>query len=78
MKKPRRQVGCKPVQYHCYDSCNACGGNNEVTTVDTIEYHVMECKTKCKDCGHEDYWTHGFFESSQDIDSKCQTYSFRR
>lgn len=68
----------KPVEYHCYDSCNKCRGANDVTTVDTTNYQISECRTKCKDCGFEDYWAYGFFESSQDMESKCQTYSFGR
>ena len=74
--KPRINSSNEPTQYHCNDSCNACGGNNEVTVTDTLEGHLMECKTKCKDCGHDDYWAHGFFESSQEMESKCNKYSF--
>ena len=67
----------EPVKYHCHDSCNACGGNNNCETTDSMEGRMMECKTKCTDCGHTDYWAHGFFESSCEIESKCKTYSFK-
>lgn len=60
--------------YHCADSCNACTGTNEVTVKDTIEGHVCEAETVCKDCGHQDYWAYGFFESGQHIESKCRKY----
>lgn len=66
----------KPTEYHCYDSCNKCCGVNEFEVTDFVDGHIMECKTKCKDCGFEDYWAHGFFESGQEIESKCQKYSF--
>ena len=60
--------------YHVIDSCNACGGDNEVKVKDTINYHICEAETVCSDCGHQDYWAYGFFESSQDIESKCDKY----
>ena len=74
LKTPKKNTG--PVKYHCYDSCNKCGDVNDVQVTDSMEGHLMECKTKCIKCGFEDYWAHGFFESSQDIESKCKTYSF--
>lgn len=46
--------------------CNKCGGKNDVAIGDMIEGHITECLTKCKQCGFEDYWTYGFFESSAD------------
>lgn len=67
----------EPVKYHCNDSCNACGGVNEVTPVSKDGYHLEEAETKCKACGHEDYWAYGFFEGSEEIESKCRTYSFK-
>ena len=65
-----------PVKYHCHDSCNACGENNDVTVTDTMDGRMMECRTVCRDCGHTDYWAHGWFESGQEMESKCATYSF--
>ncbi len=67
-----------PVKYHCYDSCNACGEVNEVEAKALDGVHIEEAKTKCKSCGHDDYWAYGFFESSQEMESKCKTYSFSR
>lgn len=76
-KKPLYQVASdKPVEYHCNDSCNKCGDVNSITVTDTLGGRLMECKTKCLKCGFEDYWAHGFFESSQEIESKCKKYSF--
>ena len=66
----------EPVKYHCSNSCNACGEENEVTPTSKDGYHVEEAKTKCNTCGHEDYWAYGFFEGSEEMESKCRTYSF--
>lgn len=66
----------KPVEYCCHDSCNKCGGVNNSTTTDSLDGRMLECKTVCVNCGFRDYWAHGFFESSQEIISKCKTYSF--
>lgn len=66
----------EPVKYHCMNSCNACGGENELIKTYTCDYHIEEAVTKCKDCGHDDNWSYGFFESSQEMESKCKTYSF--
>ena len=62
--------------YHNMDSCNLCGNpnSNSVNVVDTINGYVSEASTVCGECGHEDYWAYGFFESSQDIESKCLKY----
>jgi len=62
----------KPVKYHCYDSCNKCGGVNDVSVTDATDAHTLECKKKCRDCGLGDYWAHGFFEYSQKIESEMQ------
>lgn len=62
------------VTYHVLESCNACGGVNSVAVKDTINHHVCEAETKCWDCGHEDYWAYGFFESGQHLESKCDKY----
>jgi len=61
--------------YHVKDSCNKCGGKNEVKANDTDNGIISEAFTKCKDCGFDDYWAHGFFESSQYMESKCRTYT---
>lgn len=77
IQKPAQPVKSdKPVKYHCYDSCNKCSGNNELISPSMDERGIYETKTKCKDCGFEDYWGYGFFESGQEMESKCKTYSF--
>lgn len=65
------------VEYHNKYSCNKCKGENEVTVTDSLDGHtIMGAKTKCSECGFEDYWCTGFFESGQDMISNCQKYSF--
>jgi len=59
---------------HVPTSCNYCGGENEITVTDSLDGHMHECRTQCKDCGKRDYWEHGYFESSQEIEGKCDTY----
>jgi len=63
------------AEYHCMDSCNKFGSENEIEVVDTISFHISEAKTSCKSCGHKDYWAYGFFESGQDMVSNCRKYS---
>ena len=60
--------------YHNPDSCNKCSGKNIVDVVDMADGHMSECKTKCTECGHIDYWAFGYFESGSEIESKCKTY----
>lgn len=65
------------VEYHCMGSCNKCSGENEMTVTDTMDSHfITEAKTKCNECGFEDYWAHGWFESGKDMVSNCEKYSF--
>ena len=65
------------VEYHCVGSCNKCKGSNSVEITDTLDGHtVLEAKTACSDCGFEDYWAYGWFESGQDMISKCEKYSY--
>lgn len=66
--------GNTKTTYHLETSCNKCSGRNEVTVLDSQEGHLHEAKTKCIDCGHEDYWYYGFFESSQHMESNCKMY----
>lgn len=61
------------VQYHRIDSCNKCGGLNRVTFGSE---HTGEASTKCTECGFEDYWAYGYFESGGSMESNCATYSF--
>lgn len=57
-------------------SCNKCGGmNNEVVEVVAIDGgYVSECTTKCRDCGFEDYWAYGHFESGTEMKGKSKKY----
>lgn len=64
------------TKYHVAESCNRCAGVNEMINPAIDERGVYESKTKCKDCGFDDYWAYGFFESSSEMESKCATYSF--
>ena len=44
---------------------------------DTLDGHTMlEAKTICSECGFEDYWAYGWFESGQDMISNCEKYSY--
>ena len=65
-------------KYHLINSCNKCGElQNEITPKSTIESHVCEAETLCKNCWFKDYWAYGYFESSCDqdgIESNCKTY----
>ena len=42
-------------------SCNKCGGNNELLKAIVDDGIIYEVETNCKDCGFDDYWSHGFF-----------------
>jgi hypothetical protein len=76
IEKTTNKGGQAEQQYHCYDSCNKCGGVNELIKPIYEECGIIETTTKCKDCGFDDFWAYGFFESMQTIECKCQTYSF--
>ena len=65
-------------EYHCVESCNNCGGTNDTKVTDSLEGYPLEYSTVCKDCGFKDHWAHGWFESSQNIKSKCNTYNFNK
>jgi hypothetical protein len=63
------------VEYHIKYSCNKCTfGVNALEIRDSEEGLISECKTKCRDCGFEDYWSHGFFKSGSEMVGKCKTY----
>ncbi len=71
------------TKYHEPSSCNKCGKgiNDFIGFPVTIESHLCETKTKCIDCGFEDYWAYGWFDSScceDGIESKCDTYETNR
>lgn len=63
------------TDYHVTKSCNACGGDNDVDWSDYVDSHPYEAKTKCNQCGHNDYWAYGWFESGI---GKCETYNFNQ
>jgi len=61
--------------YHCKESCNKCRAENGIKVIDTTDDYVSECETKCRECGHEDYWAYGFFQSGSEMESKCAMYT---
>lgn len=72
-KKYNNELNCmkekaieNKVVYDRYNICPICGGYNNVTAKDTIDNIICECKTKCNDCGHEDYWAYGCYESKKE------------
>lgn len=64
------------ANYHEPSSCNKCSGENQYLQAYFDEYLMVEVKTKCKDCGFDDYWAYGFFESSEDMVSNCKKYNY--
>ena len=64
------------IKYHDPDSCNKCSGQNRIIETSFEGGIMSEAKTKCTECGFEDYWAYGWFESGAEIESKCKTYSF--
>lgn len=70
----------RETQYHRLDSCNKCGGlnNRNVSFANPFDADSSHCaKTKCHDCGHEDLWDTGFFESGMEMVSNCKKYANR-
>lgn len=58
--------------YHRPESCNWCG--NLANNIVSGSFESGEIETECESCGHEDFWSYGFFESSESIESKCKKY----
>jgi len=54
-------------------SCNKCGELENQVVIGNLREDGAS--TKCKSCGFEDFWAFGFFESSQDIESKAKNYT---
>ena len=50
--------------YGIREKCNKCGGINDFSNKIFEESLVLECDTKCRDCGFEDYWAYGQFQST--------------
>lgn len=64
------------LNYDNMESCNACGAedSNDITIEDMVAGHICEVSTKCKLCGHEDYWAYGHFMSNASIVGKAKKY----
>lgn len=52
----------KTISYQEKVVCNSCKGENEILQSVVSGGLVYECETRCKVCGFEDYWSHGFFQ----------------
>lgn len=52
--------------YDMPSTCNKCGGPNNKLARDPFYEGCGETETKCRDCGFDDYWSYGHFESSCD------------
>jgi len=60
--------------YHEPSTCNRCGGATTIRIKDHIEGTMCEAETTCRSCGFEDYWSYGFFQSSQEGYDLCCKY----
>lgn len=58
-------------------SCNKCGSENDYTEKSFDGGFVSEAVTKCVDCGFEDYWSYGHFDSAADGLNKCRKYEWK-
>ena len=63
------------TEFHKVSSCNKCKGTNTIYNEVYESAHLHEASTKCEDCGFDDYWAYGFFESGAEMASNCETYS---
>ena len=64
-------MGCR-LNFQKKESCNKCGGNNEILDALIDAYVMFEADTRCKDCGFEDHWAEGLFESRIDGLNKAE------
>lgn len=55
----------EPRGFDDYDCCPSCGDLNDLDVLVTHQHKVFECKTKCRGCGCEAFWAHGFYEWSE-------------
>ena len=46
-----------------YEVCPECGGANTLSKVHVSCRKVVDTDTDCNDCGHEDSWQRGVYES---------------
>ena len=68
--KPPRKTG-----YDDPASCNNCGKmSNMVDDQDYIQGRMSEAKTHCIECGFDDYWTYGKFNSGADGYNNSRKY----
>ena len=66
----------KPTEYDDPYSCNKCGSQNETSGHPFDPESSGEIETRCKSCGHKDYWHFGFFASAEDGLNASKKYSF--
>lgn len=52
--------------YYNKHVCTKCRGVNSFVKPSIDEIGIYETATKCDDCGFEDYWAYGFFQSSSE------------
>lgn len=64
------------MEYDCLESCNKCGGANNITPKSMEGTIVCEAETECTHCGFKDYWAYGYFQSGSEIIGKSEKYSF--
>lgn len=62
------------TEYHIVTSCNNCKGENELIAPSYEDGHLHETVTKCIECGFEDYWAYGYFQSGSEMVSNCEKY----
>jgi len=64
--------------YHKPESCNKCKGLNDFIDPNYCDHYGLLCetKTKCSECGFEDFWAYGYFKSIMTMECNCETYSF--
>ena len=60
--------------YHNKAVCPMCYGANELTVKDHIDGTlIMEAATKCRECGHRDYWAYGHFMGPEPEDKETSS-----
>ena len=61
-------------KYHNKHVCTECGGINSFVKPSIDEIGIYETATKCDDCGFEDYWAYGFFQSLSEPTDRQTAY----
>ena len=54
------------MKYKSVERCPRCNSENKFTVADMCGYQLTEAKTKCTECGHEDYWANGNYGSESE------------